>query len=143
MQPVFGNTDPLGQEEAPFEEEPLGPLEEEPPPPPYHSVVLQSTVVTPQARGSWSSAAPPLAAPAAGARRPTALAGGCSQLHCLLAPLQEPANTSGRQAGSGTYGVSRPCRLRCGACPWHRNNRRACTQPAGRPVRYSSCGGMA
>lgn len=109
----FGAAGPLG-EEAAFEEEPLGgeaPLEEEPPPPPYHSVVLQSTVVSALCAFKCRRLLP----------APLRLLPPCHGLQlaalpaCQLMPgrpppcwcLQDPASTSGRQAGSGTYGVSR------------------------------------
>lgn len=96
--------DPLKLDEpAPFDEEPLAPLAEPSAkadePPPYHSVVLNAVVRQPGralACGSGGSG---------GRGSAASLFCRCSarQLPCLV---QEPPTTSGRQAGSGTYGVS-------------------------------------
>lgn len=101
--PVFGSPGPLGfAAESDLHDEPLGGSAhlEEPPPPAYDSVVLQSTVVRllPCRR--------PLPPTAAGAAAWPCVDNWLAVLpHALQ--VKEPASTSGRPAGSGTYGVRR------------------------------------
>lgn len=136
MQPVFGDAvgGPLGGDEAaPFEDAPLHEPLHDDEPPPYHSVVLQSTVVRWGPPGDQQRRlASRRSRPAADARpsdEPT-----CLWSHALPCTLhlsaQEPPSTSGRQEGSGTYGV-RPAAAAAGcARPPHGSAGTAARLPA-------------